>query len=257
MRDVTEFSVGDILGQSFSIYFRNLPTFVPMSLIAFVPSFAVVLLLDSSSVNDPLILGPDLQDPTAIDIWGNVGVAMREAFVSLLCLTWLQAGLAFGVVRQLRGGTTGFVETILQGLRMLAPAILVALVVAILTGIGVVLLIVPGIIVALILWVAVPAAVIERSGLRALGRSHELTNGFKGQIFGLALILGVLQLVVMTILMAVLVNWITDRTVVFVVSQLVTVVLSGIWATATAVTYHDLRVIKEGVDSRSIARVFE
>ena len=257
MRDVTGFSVGDILGQSFSIYFRNLRTFIPMSLIAFVPSFAVAFLLDSSSLNDPVILDPDLQDPTAIDVWAYLGVTMREAFVNLLCLTWLQAGLAFGVVRQLRGGTAGFVETILQWLRVLAPATLVALAVTLLTGLGAMLLLVPGIIVALILWVAVPAAVVERSGLRALGRSHELTNGFKGQIFGLALILGVLQLVVMTILMAVLVNWIADRTVVFVVSQLVTVVLSGIWATATAVTYHDLRVIKDGADTRVIARVFE
>ena len=256
MRDVTEFSVGDIIKTSFAVYFNNLPSFLPLSLVAFAPSFAVVLFIDSSSLNNPLVLDPTVQNPMNAEFWEFILVGTRESFVDLLCLIWLQAGLAFGVVRHLRGANPGFLETFLQSLRMLLPAVLVTLVVAIATGIGLLLLIVPGIVIALVLWVAVPAAVVERSGLRALARSAQLTNGYKGQIFGLALILVILEMVAASVVVLVA-STVTSAFVLFVVLQLCSVVLSGIWATAVSVTYHDLRVLREGVDTRVISQVFE
>lgn len=256
MRDVTEFSVGDILRLSFSVYFSNLPAFLPLSLIAFVPSFLVVFLPASSTFHNP-ILDPLVLDPRNAEYWEFVMAGTRESFVDLLCGIWLQAGLAFGVVRHLRGGKPGFLETFVQSLRMLLPALLVAAVVAIATAIGLLLIVVPGVIIALVLWVAVPAAVVERSGLRALGRSAQLTNGYKGQIFGLALILTILQMVVASVVVMVASTVMVDSVPGFVVLQLCGVVLSGIWATAVSVTYHDLRVLKEGVDTRVVSQVFE
>lgn len=256
MRDVTEFSVGDILKLSFSVYFSNLPAFLPLSLIAFVPSFLVVFLPASSTFHNP-ILDPLVLDPRNAEYWEFVMAGTRESFVDLLCAIWLQAGLAFGVVRHLRGGKPGFLETFVQSLRMLLPALLVAAVVAIATAIGLLLIVVPGVIIALVLWVAVPAAVVERSGLRALGRSAQLTNGYKGQIFGLALILTILQMVVASVVVMVASTVMVDSVPGFVVLQLCGVVLSGIWATAVSVTYHDLRVLKEGVDTRVVSQVFE
>ena len=257
MRDVTEFSVGDILRVSFSTYSDNLPSFLPLSLIAFAPSFAVVFLLDSSSVNNPLVADPTTLNPLSAEYWGFMMATMRESFVDLLCAFWLQAGVAFGVVRHLRGGNPGYLETFLGSLRMLFPAVLVTAVVAVATGIGFLLLVVPGVIVSLILWVAVPAAVVERSGLRALGRSAQLTDGYKGQIFGLALILFILQSVVLAVVVMVSSTVLTDIAAVRVVAQSCGAVLSGIWATAVAVTSHDLRVLSEGVDTRVVSRVFE
>lgn len=257
MRDVTEFSVGDILRLSFSAYFNNLPSFLPLSLIAFAPSFAVVLILDTSSVNNPIVADSTTLNPFGAEYWTFMMVAMRESFVDLLCGIWLQAGVAFGVVRHLRGGNPGFLEMFVQSLRMLLPAVLVTLVVAVATGIGFLLLFVPGVIISLVLWVAVPAAVVERIGLRALGRSARLTDGYKGQIFGLALILFILQSVVLAVVVMASSTAITDGVVAFVVVQLCAVVLSGIWATAVAVTYHDLRVLSEGVDTQVVAQVFE
>ena len=257
MRDVNEFAVGDILKTSVAVYFNNLPAFLPLSLIAFAPSFAVVFFVDSSTLNNPFVLDPTVQIVLNAEYWAFMMAGMRESFVDLLCAIWLQAGLAFGVVRHLRGGDPGFLETFLQSLRMLFPAVLVAVVVAIATGIGILLLIVPGVIIGLVLWVAVPAAVVERSGLRALGRSAQLTNGYKGQIFGLALILLILQMVAVSVVVMVWSTVMTESVIGFVVVQLCGVVLSGIWATAVSVTYHDLRVLREGVDTRLVSQVFE
>ena len=257
MRDVTGFSVADILKLSFSVYFNNLPAFLPLSLIAFAPSFAVLLLIDSSSFNNPVVLDPATLTPLSAEYWEGMMVAMRESFVALLCGIWLQAGLAFGVVRHLRGGNPGHLETFAKSLRMLFSAVLVAAVVAIATGIGLLLLVVPGVIVALVWWVALPAAVVERSGFRALGRSSQLTDGFKAQIFGLALILTVLQMVAASVVFMVSSTVMTGPVPAFIVLQLCGVVLSGIWATAISVTYHDLRVLKDGVDTRVVSQVFE
>jgi len=257
MRDVTEFSVGDIIRTSFAVYFNNLPSFLPLSLIAFTPSFAVVLFVDSSSLNNPLVLDPTVQSPMNAEFWEFIMVGTRESFVDLLCLIWLEAGLAFGVVRHLRGANPSFLETFVQSLRMLLPAVLVTVVVTIATGIGLLLLVVPGIVIALVLWVALPAAVVERSGLRALARSAQLTDGYKGQIFGLALILLILQMVAGSAVVMVASTVMTGAFVLFVVLQLCGVVLSGIWATAVSVTYHDLRVLREGVDTRAVSQVFE
>ena len=255
MRDVTAFSVGDIIATSFRVYFNNLPTFLPLSLIVFLPLFAVVLIPESSSVNNPVVLDPSQVTRARLLEFGLVN--MREAFVLVLCGVWLQAAFAFGVVRTLRGGSIGFAEMFAHSLRLLLPAILVALVVALATTVGFLLLIVPGVIVALVLWVAVPAAVVERSGLRALGRSARLTDGFKGQIFGLALILILSQFVAGSVV-ALLIGAVTSVTfVVWLGSQLFGILLSGIWATAVSVTYHDLRVVKEGVDTQVVARVFD
>ena len=43
----------------------------------------------------------------------------------------------------------------------------------------------------------------------------------------------------------------------FVLMQVFATVVAGIQATATSVTYHDLRVLREGVDTQAISRVFE
>lgn len=261
MRDVTVFSVGDILRTSFTVYFSNLPAFLPLSLIVFLPAFAVVLLPDSSSLNSsPVIPQPnEMQDPGAVfDVLVPFYVVLiRESFMAWLCVFWLEAALAFGVVRHLRGGHAGFMESFVQFSRRIVPASVIAVIVAVVTFIGFVFFFVPGVVLALILWVAAPAVVVERGGLRALSRSAELTRGFKGQIFGLALVLGLFQLVAAFMAEMVSTAITSSSLLAWTMAQAVGLVLSGIWATAVAVTYHDLRVLREGVDTRTVSRVFE
>ena len=257
MRDVTEFSVGDILKTSVAVYFNSLPAFLPLSVIAFAPAVVVVFFVDSSTLHNPYVLDRTGQILLDEAYWAFMLAGMRESFVGLVCTIWLQAGVAFGVVRHLRGGNPGFLETFVQSLRMLLPAALVTVVVALATFIGLLLLVVPGVIVALVLWVVVPAAVVERSGLRALGRSAQLTSGYKGQIFGLGLILFVVEAATLSVVLMALSALMTNAVLVNVVVQSCSVVLAGIWATAVSVTYHDLRILKEGAETGSVSRVFE
>ena len=261
MRDVTAFSVADTIRTSFAVYFSNLPAFLPLSLLVLMPSFAVVLVPDSSTLNDPPVIPrPDeMQDPAAVfAVLGPIySVLIREFLVDWLCVFWLQAALAFGVVRHLRGGHAGFVESFVQFVRGIVPISVVTAIVGVATGIGLFLFVVPGVVLAMILWVAVPAVVVERKGLRALDRSAELTRGYKGQIFGLALILTLFQLVAVSLAASVAIAITTDSLLVWSMTRAVGVVFAGIWATAVSVTYHDLRILRDGVDTSTVSRAFD
>ena len=118
-------------------------------------------------------------------------------------------------------------------------------IVAVATGIGFLLLVVPGVWLTLVLWVALPAVVVERAGLRAITRSAELTKGFRVPIFALVLILWVADFAVLSVADWIVSAVIADTLLAWCVLQCVVVVTGGIYATAVSVTYHDLRVLKE------------
>ena len=205
MRDVNGFLLGDIVRTGFSAYFSNLAAFVPLSLVVFVPYFvAAGYFLPGLASLEQVLAGLDPntvpEDPAAVlEMMRVVGVMFLLAGVNLICLFGLQAGLTYGVVRHLRGGPAGFAQTFFESIRRLLPVALIAIVVGIATVVGFALLIVPGVIIGLMLWVAVPAAAVERNGLGALRRSRELTQGYKGQLFGLALLLGVCEYVALSL----------------------------------------------------------
>ena len=263
MREVNGFLLGDIVRTGFSAYFSNLAVFVPLSLVVFVPYFVAAgyFLPDLASLEEGFVgLDPNTvpEDPAAVlEMMRVVGVMMLLMWVNLICLFGLQAGLTYGVVRHLRGGPAGFAQTFFESMRRLLPVALIAIVVGIATVVGLVLLIVPGVIIGLMLWVAVPAAAVERNGLGALRRSCELTQGYKGQLLGLALLLGVCNYVALSLVDLGATLLFDDVWLYPIVNQFAFILTSGIWASIVAVTYHDLRVIKEGVDTNAIARVFE
>ena len=258
MRDVTAFSVGDILKTTLAVYFNNLRVFLPLSLIVLVPTFLVVLLPETSSFNDPPILPDPNADPVAVHeaLLPFYIVAAREGLVGLLCGFLLHAALAYGVVRHLRGGHAGFTASLFQFASCAVAVLAVALIVTVATSIGFLAFIVPGVWLTIVLWVALPALVVERSGLRAIARSVELTRGFRIPIFGLAVVLVAAQVVVGNLAGWIVSSIVTGAFLTWCAMQFVAVVMGGIYATAVAVTYHDLRVLKDA-DTRSVSAVLK
>ncbi len=227
MRAVEQFSVADVLVTALFICARNLGTFLPFSLIAFVPYFVVTA--TTEPVTDPLPFGDD------------AGRFWMLVIVGLVCECWQQAGLTYNTVRGLRGGVPGMRATLVESIRFAPLVLLVTAVGGIAVFFGL-LLIVPGIILLLMFCVAAPTAVIERKyALAALGRSSELTAGYKGQIFGLMVILFALDWLVVLVAKA------ADLHVL--VGELIIMVVAGFGAVVIAVVYHDLRMLKDGTDA--------
>jgi len=118
-------------------------------------------------------------------------------------------------------------------------------------------LIIPSSLLYTMWFVGVPACVVERLGpWTSLRRSRELTKGFRWRVFALALPLFVVNAgssnVIEPVLTAIAVP------IVGLAGQLI---WAGVTAAFTsivfAVTYYDLRVIKEGVDIEQITAVFD
>jgi hypothetical protein len=243
MRDVKTFSAGAVISGGFSVYFRNLASFVPLSLLAYSPVWIGLL-----------VFGP--QNPE--DAFSGGGWAMLV--LGTIAAYWLQASLIYGTISTLRGGQTSLPEMLSRSLQALLAVIVVAILLTIVMTIGFVLLIVPGLILMTMFWVTIPVAVVERNGVgAAFSRSRELTSGHRWSIFGLFVVIAVLAIVVQVVMgmifgfagaqtVSVLGTWLT---------QLVSMVVSGLWACLVVVSYHDLRVIKEGVGTEQIAQVFD
>jgi uncharacterized membrane protein len=142
------------------------------------------------------------------------------------------------------------------GLARVLPVLGVAIVTGIGIVLGLILLIVPGIILACMWYVAVPCAVVERAGVGdAMGRSSILTKGHKGSIFGIFVLIAILGYLLNWIVMTFLLG--ASPVVTIVVSMLVGALAYLYGGVCQAVAYHDLRVIKEGIGVEELIQAFE
>ncbi|MBV9924459.1 MAG: hypothetical protein JOZ96_05405 [Acidobacteria bacterium] len=116
--------------------------------------------------------------------------------LAIACGALLSASLVYAVVDLQRAGRSSAGACLRRGLKVLWKVYLVTLVSSILTGVGFMLLVVPGVILSLMFAVCVPALVIEGLGpIEALERSNRLTKGYKGLIFVTFFLWGVLVFV--------------------------------------------------------------
>jgi hypothetical protein len=246
------FSVGNAIGTAFSVLFRNIVPFGILCLLVTAPSF-LFWLLPGIGVSENY----GVTDSGISYRWNAVG---GGGFAYLLQLVLGQLGtaaLTYGTFQDLRGRQASLDECVRRGIALILPVIGVAIVMTIIISVGTLLLVVPGLIFATMLWVAIPVAVVERPGVIAsLKRSATLTKGHRWQIFGILILL---------VLISVALGWLVGF--VLPLSGTVTIAAFGNWvvqafttalgAVIAAVSYHALRVSKEGGDINDIAAVFD
>jgi hypothetical protein len=178
---------------------------------------------------------------------------LSEHVFGALC----QAMVVFATFQHLRNKRVQILDSVSHGLAPFASVIGTSLLVTIIVAIGTILLFVPGIIASTMLSVAIPVCVVERVGpLRSLSRSRNLTDGYKGSIFGVYFAIGIANWILSFAVGAsfssrdaagmyavALYTWLT----------LVTCFISIV----STVIYHGLRSTKEGIDIHEIAAVFD
>jgi uncharacterized membrane protein len=254
---VSDFSVGDlavgeVFSKSFGVLSRHLTTFILLSLILLLPMMALEV--------GATLFGSQQQAGGAASV--SPETASMIAIGALIAVVWLFALFpgVFGAIvyvsfQDMRGRRVRLGEGFRLGyarfLAMLGAGLLMGLGVML----GMVLLVVPGIILFAMWYVAFPACIVEKTGaVESLKRSRALTDGHKWTIFAIALIALIAQvalpLIPTLLLMKLpLVQVIAAKTVQLVVSAYTTVL--------PVVVYHDLRAAKEGVDIEGIASVFD
>ncbi len=237
---ITDFNIGGILSRGVEVLGRNLATFGTLSVL--------FMLL-------PFVSGQMMGFGFGIE--SGVSTIAIAALVLLWILLYflLFATLTHGTICDLRGTPARIRESLSWGLGLLFPVIGITILATIGAGLGAMFLLVPGLILMTMWWVAVPAAVIERTGvINSLRRSAELTRGYRWKVFGVIIVIYIGQLV-----LDALTHFILAAAPIFslVVSFLITVAFTAYFAVVTAVCYHDLRVLKDGVGTDEIARVFD
>lgn len=239
------FGVGEVLSQSFAVFAANVVPFCALALILMLPSLVY-----------GLIVLANIQ--VAVDAAGGISFLSLLAIVIQMVLSQLTAAaIAYGSFQYLNGNPISLGDCISRGLALLLPVIGVAVLTGLAIGIGMILLVVPGIIAAVMLWVAIPAAVVERPGvIDSLKRSAALTKGRRWSVFGVMIVIVVAGLVVSLILQFILLS-IAGFYVYSIGSWVVQGVLGAFYAVTAAVGYYLLRVEKEGINIEDIAKVFD
>lgn len=168
----------------------------------------------------------------------------------------MAAGVSFAVIESLYGRRPSTADCLrLIGQKYIGLVVL-GVVTNIALGIGFVLLIIPGIFLAVIWSVAVAAFVAERHpGLEALGRSDELVKGHRWAVFGLLVILAVFQIAVAFVATGLEVFFPLELQG-LVVTPVVNVFLNLVSMVVIASLFVGLREAKEGPQSR-MAEVFD
>ena len=237
-----DFRVGAVIGRSRSMLWRHFPTFLVLGVIASSP-ILLPAFTQTAEPADEEILG-DL-------LWTTLLIAPLVLFGTIG-----QAVVIHATFQDMRGGSIRSVESLNVILRGLWPLIGLALA-SLLTLLGLMLIIVPGLILWTLWFVALPACIVERIGpWTSLRRSRELTRGHRWKVLGLAVLLMIGTFVGSWVIE----SWVTAATnhIVGVASELM---WNGVWTAftgiTTIVTYRDLRLAKEGTDIEQIAGVFD
>lgn len=185
--------------------------------------------------------------------------AIGAAFLGALLVVPVATGaFTYGVLQEMRGGRPSIAACLVTGVKSLLRVLLVSITQSIAVLAGLMLCIVPGLLLLLTFYVAVPAAIEERLGpLGALRRSADLTRGFRLHIFyvlgKLFFAQGVLSFAARFVLALADAGPSTRAAV----SYSITALFVGFGATATAVAYYRLRMVKEGVDAADLVSVFD
>jgi hypothetical protein len=247
----SDFRLGAVITRSGSLLWRHPITFFVVGLLASLP---VLLLVNPSGVGPAV--GPAVGPVTGSAVLSRLLWYMFASGLLIAAGTLGQAviiGAAFQDMR--RRGAAGLVQSLNVSLRQFWP--LAGLTLAgVLQMLGFALLILPGLILTTIWFVGLPVCLAERLGPWAsLRRSRELTKGHRWKVFALTLLL------FSPSLCAVFVEPWLFAAGGLIVGSVVKVMWNGIWvafnAAVLVVTYHDLRVAKEGSDIERLAVVFD
>ncbi len=250
------FRIGRVFGDSFGVIGRNLVLCIGLSVIF---SGIPTLLIQWWTANSSESADPATQLSVYMLSAGGIAVIIGAWLVSFMLVALLQASLTRASIEDLNGGRPSFGDCLNTALGALLPVMVIALLFYLGIGIGFMLLIVPGVILWLRWSVAIPVQVNERLGiLRSMSRSAELTRGSRWALLGLYLIL-IVAIIALQLVLALALAFVTPMfgslgaaLALGIVSSLSTVLLSIV----AAVSYVELRLVKEGTDVKDLAEIF-
>jgi uncharacterized membrane protein len=238
-----EFRIGPIFTRSWAIYAANFLMFTLVAIVAGLPNQ----------------LGGDFESGA------GVARSIIVFIISVILYFVGQAVILYGAFQAMRGRPVMIGDAVGRAFSRFFSLLGISILVGFGVAIGFMLLVVPGIILALRWAVAVPACVVENKGaLESMRRSAELTKGHRWKIFGIWVLIAIVAIVVLSIAGALAGLGVVaapqglGRVVLAgVISLILTAIVTAYSYVLNTMIYHDLRTVKEGVGTEEIAAVFD
>lgn len=249
--------VGSIISESFSILLRH---FFPVLILSLVPTLLSIVI--SGLLNGwDVALGIGEPDVTGSGYFVRTALATIVQLVLSGVTTALLVQLAYDakLQRPLRLG-----DYVGPAMGAAVPIAILGFAAGILTALGFLALIVPGLWIYAVYSMMPAAVVIEKVGFGGLGRSARLTKDYRWPIVGAVVLLGIISIVISFVAMFLVGLLIAGSeasgaslTIGVLVLAAVTTIGAALGSISVALMYARLREIKEGASVRDIAAVFE
>lgn len=249
-----KFQIGRVFNNTFAVISRNIGLCVGLAaLFSGLPALVIRMLtqpqMDAMLHGDPSAMA----DPKLM--FRNSSVSIVAGLISFILALLLQSALVRATIEDLNGKQPSFGDCIQIAIRYLLPTLGIGLLVGLGAGLASIALLVPGIILWLGWSVAVPVLIQERLGVfGSMSRSRVLTKGSRWALFGLFLILIIIAMVIQWVMLAAVV--LLGGIIAEVAAALVQTVISMVLSVATAVSYVELRQVKEGTSVDELAEIF-
>jgi hypothetical protein len=258
-----QFEIGRVASRAFGVLGRNWQTFLALAAILTLPILLVTLY---NAQTNPLA-GAEASTQPAVALaqaMQNLKSAGLTMLVGAVFAFVLQAGLVQGTITDLNGTRPSLGACLSTGFKVFLPLLAIAILAYLGMIAGLILLIVPGIMLALSWSVVVPVKVVENTGIfESFGRSRALTSGHRWKILGLVviyiLIVFGIQMVVALLSGASLLrpNAASAGAAYLILAWIVRIPLTALGAVGAASLYYELRLVKEGIAPAQLAAAFD
>lgn len=247
---VQHLDIGRVMNNTFGVIKRNPLIFLGLSfLIVALPQALIQLATGVSATGgDAAAVLEMFSSPSVIA--ASAGGWLLLVILSVL----LQATFIIATVKDLNGQQVSLGECLGQAIGKILPLIGLGLLMTIGIMFGMILLVIPGLILALMWIVASPVMMAEDKGvIDSLKRSAELTKGSKRWI---ALLFIVYLVIAMVIGLLMIPFAFAGTTAVALAGLVINTLTGAIQGTGIAAVYVDLRIVKEGGNTDALADVF-
>jgi hypothetical protein len=251
-QQIENFDIGRVVSRGFEVLGAQALPFFGLALILSAPPAAMmgwwqVNLADSMQENPELALS-----------WRFWGPFVIASAISIITNAILQATLSSAAVAHLEGDPPQIGSHLGNSIWMILPIILLSLISTLAIGLGLMLLIFPGFMLATAWAVIYPAYVRERPGIfGALARSADLTSGYRWPVFGMIVLMVIGLYIVQAGLGAVLGMLAMGSAFgPAIVAGAGGVVTTTAWIAIQASIYVELRNLKEGGDQDVLQDIF-
>jgi hypothetical protein len=253
------FQIGRVVSRTFSVLSHNAAVILIISALLMLP----MLLVSFYTTRTPAVIAAAGRSGANLLKFYETGAV--SFLVLTICTYVLQAAVIRGTLTYLNGEPVRLGDCLSAGFRSFLPIVVIAFLSLLGMTAGMILLVIPGIILALAWSVVIPVRVVENTGIsESFGRSRALTKDHRWKILALFLLYFLAAVVIelvtapflgISILRPSLASAMASPAVV--VSWIERVVFSALTAVGIASIYYELRLVKEGVGASQLAAAFD